>query len=1021
MEGTAATITRKVAVLLLLAALISPIYFSIDGSGAAAVTNTSYVETFDGVATGTTDDFGDVHLSSSANADLVVLDGRLWIMYRGNESREIMRFSPHWGGGGWNLSFEAYTPREGSSYYGVGHKPGKYGLSALLADADGRIVAGVQLRAGDNGPDGEGVYILNGEKWVRLVSDILPAYPHSGNTNGYDPDLYRVGMSLIEDNILLITVFHTKAGSVLSSLVMLNSHPVPELIFHDDVGIMPLVTSAGNYGENGGWFVDDLAIRPSGMAWPEVSPAYEYVNINDPLWLSVKDEQGRAWPVNELNVRIGGVPALFSSDDKRWKVSIDREVDWARSTSYAVIASGIAVIGNIDVTTTTDVEGISISRWWNGWSWATVFGLDDCSGPESAQYFFQGFDHPYTAYVFSLSGSSDTVLADHGEIALHYPHDYYTWMKKTWSESVSSARNAMASFREKYACASIWDDPGHGGRGGTFISLANPGNSATYAMMYAQYLNGVRIEGRGSTLVNGVPGNASLLGSYYVQGGSWHTTPGACWDPFEPEQLMDASRQWSLDYPNIDAAQMRSFLGDFADNGGLLRVYGHPDYSLTSPTYNEVSKMLRWICNSKTDGTPENWKATDGEAASYIYSRHTTSLIRDLSINSGTVVMDVARKDPKAAGYWNTPVTVDIDLSLYNIRDVKVIDGGRTFSMLDGTLKNLDGAREMAVGYDIRDNHLYISHFFNSSAKIVLELSTPIIINEPFHVGLVGQLYNWTAIASKPNKGPSTWHLDQGADAFLRIDRSNDTSCTISGIPSQPGEYHIVLRVGDNDSTYTLEWTLRIGTEPDDVLPSTVLLNAPTRFWMKAPYIIALEANDTWSGVARTMFAIDDHPFDVYTSEFTIAEDGFHTLTYYSIDWWGNVENSTTVRFGIDTVAPSVSFDQVNGVLLPRDVAYIGFRAVDVTSQVRSVVVRVDSSNGALYSEDGVIDLTGYRGAHNITVVTEDGAGNINTSYLEVRISSIASYSRMDMVPFFIGSLLMVGIIALAVRRMISR
>ena len=58
--------------------------------------NTSYVETFDGVATGTTSGFNDVKLSGSANTDLVVLDGRLWIMYRGTKIEADHAVLPEW-------------------------------------------------------------------------------------------------------------------------------------------------------------------------------------------------------------------------------------------------------------------------------------------------------------------------------------------------------------------------------------------------------------------------------------------------------------------------------------------------------------------------------------------------------------------------------------------------------------------------------------------------------------------------------------------------------------------------------------------------------------------------------------------------------------------------------------------------------------------------------------------------------------------------------------------------------------
>ena len=80
----------------------------------------------------------------------------------------------------------------------------------------------------------------------------------------------------------------------------------------------------------------------------------------------------------------------------------------------------------------------------------------------------------------------------------------------------------------------------------------------------------------------------------------------------------------------------------------------------------------------------------------------------------------------------------------------------------------------MNVGYDIRNGHLYISDFFNASAKLELVLSAPVIVNEPSHVGLVGQEYNWTAIALTGQQ----WHQacgisTRGLNGFLHMGESN--------------------------------------------------------------------------------------------------------------------------------------------------------------------------------------------------------------------------------------------------------
>jgi len=746
------------------------------------------------------------------------------------------------------------------------------------------------------------------------------------------------------------------------------------------------------------------------------------VDHNDPLWLRITDEQGNAWPSAGTTVSIGGKDATYSATTNTWTTDLLREVDWADETSYMVVADGTTISGSLDVTTTFSTDGVSIAQWWNGWSWATVFGLDDCVGPGTAEDFYHGFDHPYTAYINMLDGSSADLQGQRGEIALHYPHDYSTWMKKTWSESMSSVTTALKAFRQQYAYASIWDDPGYVGEGKTFLSLANPGNSATYEMMYAQYLGGLRIEGRGSNPYNGAPGNASLLGSFWLQDASFSTTPGASWYPYEPEQLMDTCRQWSVETAATDLEATKDMMAHWAADGMLLRVYGHPTMSLSDPRYANSSAVLRWLCNAKTDGTLENWKATDGEAASYIYSSWTTSAAMNSSeSNSKYVTFDVHRQDPQAAGYWLTPVTIDIDLSKYSVKEVQVIEGDNVYSSAPGGgLPDLNGARVMSLGYDYRDGHLYVSHFFNSTAKIKLVLSTPQILNEPVRVGLTNQTYSWTALSSQPNVGNNTWVLRQEGAAFLQLASSNNTACIITGVPSMPGIYPVSLTVRDGDSEYTVDWVISVGDAPDNIDPVTVLVGLPHGFWQSGAVTLHLEATDVWSGVANTMFSLDGIPFSNYQGEFMVKEEGIHSVSFYSIDLWGNIENVTTINFGIDTTAPVVSFDHHSGDLLPKDHAMVSYMTSDLTSGVGKLWVSIDGRPVVMQDERGWVGLSGMTGSHVINITAVDQAGNAASYQLDIKISTSPSVSDMqDPVLFFGGAGLFVAILILAIRRML--
>ena len=290
-----------------------------------------------------------------------------------------MQFSPNGTGGRWNLTYEAYTPREGSSYYGVGHKSwhvrthrgfeGRIGQDPHRSGAQGR---GQQLRRR------EGIYIFTHGRWAKVASDILPAYPHTVGSYGLDPDLYRVGLSLISDRTVLITIYHTKAGLIYQSTVDLDGDPLPALSFFDNAKIP---STPNDYGENGGWFVDDLSIRPSGVAYPVVTPIYEYVTSDEPLWLDVTDEQGRLW-AGTISVTIGGASATYSSSTGHgWLRPSERRTGRSRRSTASTPPGSTSKVAWRSPPP-SDIDGISIAKWWNGWSWATVFGLDDCAGLE---------------------------------------------------------------------------------------------------------------------------------------------------------------------------------------------------------------------------------------------------------------------------------------------------------------------------------------------------------------------------------------------------------------------------------------------------------------------------------------------------------------------------------------------------------------------------------------------------------------------------------------------------------------
>ena len=764
-------------------------------------------ESFANVSIGTDSPsvFNGLTLGPFLGTDTVVLDGFLYLMTRQNMVGTVATYAPLDPPGktnDWNMSVEITRPREGSAYMSpnITEAAGEQALVVYLTDPAGTILAGVKLVTGNPANEAILAFDATASSWEMISNDLRPAFPHRLTDYSLKPDRYIVsfGHGDLSAEVRVI-VTNTATG-----IVLVRSLPLPSTLGIDhpqlrfDIDMTTGKVSAYNVAS--GWMLDNLMFRSLLSRYPVIGPATEVVTKELPLWVQVADERGGV--VEDAAVRINGTLAPYDPADERYEALVPRGVDWDVPISYSVVSDGVAVYDTLRVTTAIgEVNRLTIPKWWNGWDWVTVFGRDDSYSPTAAQQTYSGFAHPATNYISStFSGNSTELLATQSEIAIHYPHDYAQWGHKTWSEAVNSSDLWSLTFGSKYWFASRWDDPRYVGDGDTFITIACPGNSASWEQVYAEFLAGVRIMGISAQYYLG--GNSSLLGSYWLTGPNLTSIPDwTSWDPVTRMDMMDMFRAISTDKVSPDQWVIARTIAGAA---GVLRLYNHGTIA--------EREFLAWMCDTKTNLTYENWKATDGEVASYVYGRSSVDASYRTDSEPDLWTFDVSRRDPTASGYWRVPVTLAIDISDKGLDDIEVTTGSTVLKMSDGSLRNITGARIMDAGYDIRGDTLYVSQFWNESSILRVKvhgLFNPRILETPTESGLAYEDFRAWVNATPADNGTNSWTVAT-APNWLSVLDTNETSLLLGGFPTVPGKYLVSVTVNDINTTSRLSWYVTI-------------------------------------------------------------------------------------------------------------------------------------------------------------------------------------------------------------------
>jgi len=129
---------------------------------------------------------------------------------------------------------------------------------------------------------------------------------------------------------------------------------------------------------------------------------------------------------------------------------------------------------------------------------------------------------------------------------------------------------------------------------------------------------------------------------------------------------------------------------------------------------------------------------------------------------------------------------------------------------------------------------------------------------------------------------------------------------------------------------------VNLSVATDTAAPVTVISGADSA-WHNTPVMLTLTATDLQSGVHMTQYAIDGAAPSIGTTMTVPAPadgsgDGVQTVSAWSTDWCGNVENPpVTATVNIDTTGPTTSASVPSPVKTGRDTKVkLGYRANDI-------------------------------------------------------------------------------------------
>jgi O-glycosyl hydrolase len=237
------------------------------------------------------------------------------------------------------------------------------------------------------------------------------------------------------------------------------------------------------------------------------------------------------------------------------------------------------------------------------------------------------------------------------------------------------------------------------------------------------------------------------------------------------------------------------------------------------------------------------------------------------------------------------------------------------------------------------------------------------------------------AVIVAVNKGNSevseNFVLDNGAVSTVSswvTDATRDLAVQ-SVIQSHNGAFTAQLPA-QSVTTFVAE----IADEPADHIPPVTALTIEGEGrsdWYRTPVDVTMTGEDEGTGLQHTYYQLNGGMVTEGTTV-SITDEGESSLSYWSVDNAGNVEEARTITVKIDLTAPVISFSAQDGAVYGIDrFVTIGCLAEDALS---GIVSKDCGESSAAAHELGV-------GTHTFTASAEDAAGNAASQSITVAVT----------------------------------